>query len=93
MNDSRFKLKLYVQPGNSREALHALYKALEFHSYNDYEITIIDVEDQPQSAQIENIQKTPTVVSDLGGDKKRVVDDFTDISNLRFLLGFKSSKW
>lgn len=93
MTVSRFKLTLYVQPGNSGEALSTLYKALEFHSYNDYELTIIDVEEQPQSALIENLQKTPCVIADLGGDKERLVDDFTDINNLRRLLGFKNSKW
>lgn len=93
MTDSRFKLILYVQPDNSRVALSTLYKALEFHSYTDYELTIIDVEEHPRFARNASIQKTPTVVADLGGGTLNRVDDFSDINLIRLMLGFKNSRW
>lgn len=87
---AKFKLRLYVQKGNSGQALSLLYKALEHHSYTDYELAIFDVMEDPGRACADGITKTPALVSDADGEKL-ISEDLFDTKKLRASLGFKSS--
>jgi hypothetical protein len=88
MSPARFKLILYVQPDNSGEALSRLYKALEHHSYSDYELAIIDVTQEPAKAQAAGIGPTPMLISEMGNGKRIVDHNLNDIDQLRRKFGF-----
>lgn len=88
---AKFKLRLYVEKGNSGQALSLLYKALECHSYTDYELAIIDIHEESGRALADGITKTPTLVSD-GDGRKLISHDLFDTSTLRLAFGFKTSK-
>lgn len=88
---ARFKLKLYVEKLNTRQALSTLYQILEFHSYTDYELTIIDVREDPENAHLDGIAKTPALVMERSGEKIATAD-FSNINKLRSDFGFNTSK-
>ena len=90
MREPLFKLTLFVEPSNSREALSILYEALSFHSYTDYELTILDVSEKDHDLPLGSFS-TPGVVSDLGENKIIFTNDFRDVNTLRQTLGFKNT--
>lgn len=90
MPATRLKLTLYVQPSNSRQALASLYQALEYHSYTDYELELIDVTQEPTKALEGSITKTPTLVLKKNGDIMIQTNDLSNISKVRAQFGFKS---
>ena len=92
MSVAKFKLILYVQAGNSGQALSRLYQAMENHNYSDYELAIIDVTQQPKRAVESGITKTPTLVCETGDGGSIVSDDLSDIEKLRHTFGFKDHK-
>lgn len=87
-----FKLRLYVHPDNSAQALSLLYKALEYHPYSDYELEIIDVS-QSALAVDDGKANTPMLMSVLVDGRKIVSDKLDDIHSVRKDFGFKEKKW
>lgn len=92
MPTPKLRLKLYVQASDSGRALSQLYKALEFHDYSDYQLTIIDVKQEPELAQQDGITRTPAVVYLDGEGKKIASSEFADPEKLRVVFGFKRSR-
>lgn len=65
----RYKLTLFVTPDSSGKALAWLYKALSELQYNDYELSMIDVLQEPAKAKQANIVGTPALIyHSPGGD-------------------------
>lgn len=80
-------LKLYVtgKTSRSRQAVTNLEKICREDLKGQYEISIIDVLEQPQFAENEKIIATPTLVKELPPPIRRVIGDLSDIEKV--LLG------
>lgn len=90
MSAPKFKLMLFVHPTNSGQSLARLYKALEFHDYTDYELSIINVQSEPEKAAQHGIVATPSVISFSDTHSQTFTDDLSDVESVRKRCGFKS---
>jgi hypothetical protein len=79
-------LTLYVTPDSSGKALASLYKALSELAYNDYQLAIIDVLEQPDLATQAGIIGTPTLVYH-AADGDKTVKTLSDAALIRRTLG------
>ncbi len=86
---SQIKLTLFVRAGESTSALSKLYKALEFHYFNDYELTIVDVSQDPKLTERLGISNTPALLKHLERGNIHYAGDFTDFDRMRSIFGFK----
>lgn len=84
----KIKLTLFIRQGESRQALPQLYKALEFHSFNDYELSIIDIGQDPKSSEFYGISNTPALLKHLERGNLHYAGDFNDFDKMRALFGF-----
>lgn len=84
-----FKLILCVEPACSGQALAQLYKALEFHDYSDYQLTILDVTKHRQIAEDLGAKAIPSVIL-VREDRNLVVSELTDVAAIRETFGFRS---
>lgn len=89
MSEPKLKLSLFVDSYNAGRTLSRLYKALEFHSYTDYELSIIDVIKEPIRAQSYEILQTPTLIRHTEHGDIVLTDDLSDHLNVRKTFGFK----
>lgn len=85
------KLTLFVRTGESSTALSSLYKALEYHSFNDYELCIVDVSEDPSSSEVLGISNTPALLKHLERGNIHYAGDFADFEKMRFVFGFKTT--
>ncbi len=85
----KINLTLFVRSGESGTALSQLYKALEHHAFNDYELTIIDVNEDPMAASLLGISNTPALLKHLERGNIHYAGDFTDFERMRLIFGFK----
>lgn len=92
MPSPRIRLRLYVQPGDSGQALSLLYKALEFHDYSDYQLAIIDIKQEPEKALQDGVSETPTVVFLSPDEEKIASSDLADTEKLRKIFGFRTQR-
>ena len=76
----KFKLRLYVtgKTPRSERAIANLQIICQEELKGQYELTIIDVLEQPQLAENEKIIATPTLIKDLPPPIKRVIGDLSD---------------
>lgn len=81
-------MTLFIRQGESRQALTLLYKALEFHSFNDYELAIIDIGQDPKSSEYYGIGNTPALLKHLDRGDVHYDGDFNDFEKMRQLFGF-----
>lgn len=86
----KYKLTLYVTPDSSGKALAHLYRALEDLAYNDYELEIVDVLDQPDRAVKAKVIGTPALVYD-STDGPKFFYSLSDVASVRQMLGILSS--
>ena len=91
MTSSQIKLTLFVRAGESTIALSQLYKALEYHSFNDYELTIVDVTQDPKSTESLGISNTPALLKHLERSNIHYAGDFTDFERMKSIFGFKAA--
>lgn len=85
---ARFKLTLLVTPDSSGKALSHLYRALEDLPYNDYELSMIDVLQEPNKARQFNMVENPALVyHSKAGDV--LISAVSDITAVREALGLK----
>jgi hypothetical protein len=83
---ARYSLTLFVTPDSSGKALAHLYKALEDLRYNDYQLVIIDVLQEPDKAKQSDIIGTPALVFHAaGGDV--LIHHVSDHESVRKALG------
>lgn len=83
---ARYKLTLFVKPENSGKGLARLYTALENVAYTDYELRIIDVNEEPKKAKKANIFDTPTLIYH-SPDGDVILDMLADVDGIRKVLG------
>lgn len=85
----KIKLSLYVTHANSGKSLAYLYKALEHHAYNDYELRIVDVDEDPTIAEVLGVKIFPTIQRHTTSGALFYTGDFADADAMREKLGFK----
>ncbi len=75
-----YQLKLYItgKTPRSEAALRNLREICEKELKGDYEITVIDVLENPQLAEEEKIMVTPTLIKELPPPLRRIIGDLTD---------------
>ncbi len=89
----KFVLKLFVtgQGGKSRTAVCNLRHICEQEMEPDlYEITVIDVLEQPDLAEQAKVLATPTLVRELPPPVRRVIGDLTRSENVRVALELRN---
>lgn len=83
-------MTLFVRAGESGKALSQLYKALEHHAFNDYELTIVDVGKDPLTTETYGISNTPALLKHLDRGNVHYAGDFQDFEKMRVILGFNA---
>jgi circadian clock protein KaiB len=81
-----YKLTLYVTPDSSGKALAHLYKALEDRAYNDYELEIVDVLQEPDKAVKAKVIGTPALVYH-SANGPILMNTVSDVASIRKMLG------
>lgn len=89
MPQPKLKLSLFVCSQNSGTALARLYKALEFYAYTDFELSIVDVAEEPIRTQSLEILETPTLILHTESGDIRMTSDLSDVGVVRKTFGFK----
>jgi circadian clock protein KaiB len=89
-----YSFRLYVtgETAASREATENLQALCETRLQGRYELEIIDVLEQPESAEEERIIATPTVVRLSPPPRERVIGDLSDVRLAARALGFPDSR-
>lgn len=77
---AKYHLKLYItgKTPRSEAALRNLKEICEKELSGDYEITVVDVLENPQLAEQEKILATPTLIKELPPPLRRIIGDLTD---------------
>ena len=86
-NTQKFKLTLLVRSSESKVALVHMQKALEHHDSNDYELSVVDVIEDPIQARTFGAIHTPVIVKHADNRKIFYSSDFSDVKKLRRSLG------
>lgn len=83
----KFRLTLYVlgQTERSRRAIRNLRQICENELRDAYEMTVIDVLEQPALAENQKIIATPTLVKELPPPLRRIIGDLSETETV--LLG------
>ena len=76
----KFLLRLYVtgKTPRSERAIANLRQICEENLSGQYEMTVIDVLENPQLAEDEKIMATPTLVKNLPPPIRRIIGDLSD---------------
>ena len=84
---NKYLLKLYITGDNpkSQRAISNLLRICESELANQYEVEIIDILDEPQTAEREKILVTPTLIKQLPPPLQRVIGDMSNTDKV--LLG------
>ena len=85
----KYILKLYIaeQTANSTKAIQNIKKILSVELKDAYELKIIDVFKDPQSAEDEKILATPTLSRVFPPPVKRIIGDLSDTEKVLLGLG------
>lgn len=77
---NKYLLKLFItgQTIRSGRAIANLRRICEKELGTDYELTIIDVLEQPQVAEDEKIFATPTLIKEFPLPVRRIIGDLSD---------------
>jgi circadian clock protein KaiB len=80
-----YRLKLYVtgQTPRSRGAIRNLKRLIDDLIPDNCELDIIDVLENPQSAEDDKILATPTLVKELPPPQRRIIGDLSDTEKVR----------
>ncbi|MEN6473843.1 MAG: circadian clock KaiB family protein [Syntrophaceae bacterium] len=84
---ARYVLRLYItgMSPKSSQAIANVRKLCETYLEGAYELTVIDIYQQPQLAKGEQIVATPTLIKKLPLPLRKLIGDMSDTQ--RFLLG------
>lgn len=80
----KIKLILYIAPDDAGRSLPHLYKALEFHAYNDYQLRIVVVTNSAEAtvSRLPAIRRCDTELESI------YEGDLSDSASIREKLGF-----
>jgi len=87
MNKFRFKLYITGRSPRSESALINLRKVCDEHLASEYELSIVDVLEQPGVAEQQKIIATPTLVKEYPPPTRCIIGDLSDASQLIISLG------
>ncbi|MDJ0599714.1 MAG: circadian clock KaiB family protein [Crocosphaera sp.] len=84
---NKYLLKLYITGNtiNSQRAIANLFRICREELQDQYTIEIIDVLEQPQTAEREKILVTPTLIKQLPPPLQRIIGDMSNTQKV--LLG------
>lgn len=84
-----FELRLYVagQTPKSLAAVSNLHAICQSRLAGRYEVTVIDLLEQPQLAHSEQIIALPTLVRALPAPSRRIIGDLSDVARVLVSLG------
>ena len=86
MRQFQFTLFIAGDSSRSQRAILNLRRLAEERLGGDYELTVIDVQQQPERAEEERILTTPTLVKQAPGTKRRVTGDLTNAEQVLMAL-------
>ena len=86
---TRVVFTLYVagQSPRSAQAVANLERLGQERLGGAYDLTVVDVADQPERAEAARILTTPTVVKEAPGQARRVTGDLSDAERVFLALG------
>lgn len=86
---TKFRFKLYItgRSPRSESALLNLRRVCDEELPGQYEVSIIDVLEQPDVAEQEKIIATPTLVKEYPPPARRIIGDLADAEQLMACLG------
>lgn len=87
MTKHKFKLFIMGQTSRSQYAIRTLRRICEDAMPDGYELTIIDVLEQPSLAEEHKIIATPTLIKEWPLPVRRVLGDLSDQEKLLHALG------
>lgn len=81
---NKYVLKLFVtgQTSRTRRAIDNLARICEERLRGQYEITVIDVLEDPQLAEDERIIATPTLIKMVPPPHRRIIGDLSDMDKV-----------
>jgi circadian clock protein KaiB len=84
----KYVLKLFIsgKTNNSQKAIENLEKVCKKALDSNYELTIIDVFEEPDLAEKMNILATPTVIKEQPDPVRRVIGDLSDSDKVSNVL-------
>ncbi|MEL6777160.1 MAG: circadian clock KaiB family protein [Cyanobacteria bacterium J06597_16] len=84
MNQQAYILKLYITGSSPRSerAIANIMQLCERELAGSYELSIIDVLEQPQLAEEEKILVTPTLIKEVPPPGQRIIGDLSDVDVL-----------
>jgi hypothetical protein len=86
---ARFRLTLFITKKSAGKALEHLYRALAVIPYADYELHMIDVDENPEKANQSGIVETPALIHHTEeGDK--LIGRVSNSFQVRKMLGLQN---
>ncbi len=84
----KYILKLFIagDSTNSQKAIKNLESVCNENLDSNYELTIIDVFENPDIAEKLNILATPTVIKEQPSPVRRVIGDLSDSERVSYIL-------
>jgi len=92
---TEYSFVLYVtgNTSRSRQALENLRRICEDRLHLDqFEISVVDVLDEPARAEVDRVIATPCIIRALPGPPQRVIGDLSATSQVAAALGFPTDK-
>lgn len=93
MESGQYRLRLYVAgstPQSSR-AIKNLKTICEHHLKNRYDLTVVDLYEQPERAREDQILVAPTLVKQLPLPVRRVIGDLSQTDRVLVALNLASA--
>lgn len=87
------RLKLYItgRTHSSQQAVENLRQLMDQQVAGAYEVTIVDVLENPQEAESERILATPTLIRESPPPTRRILGDLSDTQKVMLGLGLNST--
>ncbi|MFN2397784.1 MAG: circadian clock KaiB family protein [Gemmatimonadaceae bacterium] len=91
---SRFVFTLYIagETARSMQAAANLARMGQERLGGRYDLTVVDVVDEPQRAEAARILTTPTLVKEAPGTPRRVTGDLSDADRVFLALGLSKDE-
>jgi len=81
---SLISLKLYIsrRTFKTEQAIANLEKLFNEQLKGKYELTVIDVRENPEQAEADKVLATPTLIHDSSDVRRRIIGDMSDTSRI-----------
>src|SRR3954466_9813833 len=92
VNNYLFRLFIAGDSLRSRQAVANLRRLAEERLAGHYQLTVVDVMADPESAEASRVLTTPTLVKEAPAPPRRVTGDLTDAGQVIVALGLRSEE-